>query len=375
MDFNYTAAQEMLRNAVAEFLKKECPFETVREIQDSEEGYSPKLWSKMAKLEWMGVYFPEKYDGFGDSFVSAMIILEEMGKRQFPSPFCSTVVDCGLILLESNDEKQMKKLLPKIVAGKLIMALAMFEEEASYLPSSISMPAEKTENGYVLNGTKLFVKDANIANQMIVAARTGNGVSMFVVDTKAPGVIITKMCSIGNDNLCEVKFSNVAVAKEDLLGREDMAETFIEAVLPKMALAECSWMLGACKTAIDKTAEYARGRVQYDVPIGAQQAIQHRLADMKMAYDNCYNYFCRLTWMIENGMDIYKDASALKGRLNEQYNFIALYAVRIHGAVGLTREFDVSLFYRDAKSAEFRHGDTAFHYERAAQGIFEAVGS
>ncbi|MBW2217572.1 MAG: acyl-CoA/acyl-ACP dehydrogenase, partial [Deltaproteobacteria bacterium] len=173
MDFDFNTEQDMLRKSVAEFLKKECPSELVKEIEDSDEGYSAKLWKKMAQLEWMGIHFPEECEGFEDPFTNLMIILEEMGKTAFPSPFFSTVIMCGLTIMEGGSDKQKKDLLTKIAKGKLIMALAQYEEDASYLPSAVKMPATPTGDDYVLDGKKMFVMDANIAQKLIVAARTG----------------------------------------------------------------------------------------------------------------------------------------------------------------------------------------------------------
>ena len=209
MDLDFSKEQDMLRKSVAEFLAKECPFDIVREIEDSAEGFDKKMWKKMAKLGWMEIHFPEEYGGLGDPFVDVTIIMEEMGKKAFPSPFFSTVILCSEVLLRGGSEAQKEALLPKIVAGKKIMALAQYEEEASYLESGIQLAAELQGDDYLLNGKKMFVLDANIANDIIVAARTADGVTLFLVDSKAPGVSIEKMHTIGKDNNCVVLLDNV----------------------------------------------------------------------------------------------------------------------------------------------------------------------
>jgi alkylation response protein AidB-like acyl-CoA dehydrogenase len=369
MDFDFTVEQDMLRKSVAEFLKKECPFDMVKEIEDSDEGYSAKLWKKMAQLEWMGIHFPEEYGGFGDPFMDMLIIVEEMGKTAFPNPFLSTVILCGLTIMEGGSEKQKKDLLSKIAEGKLIMALAQYEEDASYPPSGVQMPAMVTGGNYTLNGKKMFVLDANIAKRLIVAARTEEGVSLFLVNADDPGITISKIPTIGKDNTCEVVFESVAVSKDDMIGKPGQGEEILDSVLQKATVAKCAEMLGGCQGAIEMTAEYARNRVQFGVPIGAQQIIQHYLADMQIAYDTSINLFYKVAWMIDEGMDFSMDASALKGRLNEMYNFIADKAVQIHGGVGTTREFNVGLFFRRAKAFELMMGDTQYHYERVAQGL------
>jgi alkylation response protein AidB-like acyl-CoA dehydrogenase len=369
MDFDFSSEQDMLRKSVAEFLKKECPFDAVREIEESDEGYSPKLWKKMAQLEWMSICFPEEYGGFGDPFMDLLIVVEEMGKTAFPSPFFSTVILCGLTIMEAGTDKQKKDLLSKIAKGKLIMALALYEEDASYLPSELKMTAMVSGEDYILNGTKMFVSDANIAQKLIVAARTDQGLGLFLVDTKDPGVTVSKMPSIAMDNTCAVVFDHVKVTTDSMIVLPGQGEDILEKVLKKATVAKCAEMLGACEVLIDMSAQYARTRVQYGVPIGAQQSIQHYMADMKVAYDTNINYFYKISWMIDEGVDFSRDASALKARLNEQYNIIADRAVQIHGGVGTTREFNVGLFYRRAKACELTLGDTEHHYENVAQAL------
>jgi len=368
MDLDFTTEQEMLRKSVAEFLSKECPFDHVKEIEESEAGYSKKLWKKMAELGWMEVYFPEAYGGGGDPFTDVMIIMEEMGKKAFPSPFFSTVILSGLVLLEGGSEEQKSKLLTKIARGKLIMTLAQYETEASYKEAGITMPAERAGDDYVLNGTKMFVMDANIADKFIVAARTGDkGVSLFLVDSADSGITCTKMPTVGKDNTCEVVFKDVKVPASDMVGEEGGGWDILENISQKAIVAKCAEMIGGCEEAISMTNAYAKQRVQYSTPIGGFQAIQHYMANMKVAYDTSVNYLYMVAWMVDEGMDAAKEASVLKAQTNEKYKFISERGIQIHGGIGTTREFNIALFYRRAKSAEFVLGDTDYHYEKVAQ--------
>jgi len=370
MDLDFTSEQEMLRKSVAEFLSKECPFEHVKELEESEEGYSPKLWKKMAELGWMELYFPEEYEGLGDPFANVTIIMEEMGKAAFPSPYFSTVVVCGLILLEGGSEKQKKDLLPKIASGKLIMTLAQYEREAGYTEKGISMPAKLDSDTYILNGKKMFVMDANIADKIIAAAKVENeGTTLFLVDAKDSGITVRKIPTIGKDNTCEVVFDNVSVSKDAIIGKPGEGWEILEKMGNKAIVAKCAEMLGGCKESIDMTATYAKQRVQYATPIGAFQAIQHYMANMKLAYDTSINYLYLTAWMADKGTLTNLESSTLKAQVNEQYKFIAERSVQIHGGIGTTREFNIGLFYRRAKAFEYVLGDTQHHYERIAQGL------
>lgn len=370
MDLGFTSEQDMLRKSVAEFITKECPFETVKELEDSADGYSPAIWKKMAKLGWMELIIPEEYGGLEDPFSNAVIILEEMGKKAFVSPYMSTVIMCGLLLIDSASAAQKKKLLPKIAQGKLIMALAQYEEMSGYKKESLNMPAKADGDDYVLNGKKMFVLDANVADKMIVAANVeGAGVTLFIVDAKASGISIRKMPTIGKDNSCEVTFDKVKAKKDDIIGNPGDGWDMLQKMEVKAAIGKSAEMLGGCKESIDITVDYAKQRVQYSTPIGAFQAIQHYMANMKLAYDTSYNYLYEAAWMVDEGMDASLVSSVLKAQVNEKYKFITERAVQIHGGIGTTREFDIGLFYRRAKAYEFMLGDTPYHYERIANAI------
>jgi alkylation response protein AidB-like acyl-CoA dehydrogenase len=327
------------------------------------------MWQKMAKLGWMEIHFPEAYGGLGDPFVELTIILEEMGKKAFPSPFFSTVILCGLTLMEGGSEKQKKTLLPKIAAGKLIMSLAQYEKEAGYQEAGISLSAQPEGDDYILNGTKMFVLDANIADLLIVAARTPEGVTLFLLNPKTSGVCIQKLQTIGRDNNCVVTLENVKISKNDMIGGPGKGWQIMEKMTPKATVAKCAEMLGGCQESIAMTATYAKERVQYGTPIGGFQAIQHYMADMRIAYDTSIYYLHKVAWMLDEGLDVTKEVSALKAQVNEQYKFITERAVQIHGGIGTTREFNIGLFYRRAKAFEYILGDTDYHQNKIADAL------
>ncbi len=370
MDFDLTGDQKLIQESIREFLQKECPYERAKELEEAERGYDPGLWRKMAELGYLGIAFPEEYGGTGGSFIELMIIAEELGKAACPSPFFSTVIQCGLLILEAGAEEQKRDLLRGIASGNLILALAQYEEDGSYLPSSVNVKAERDGRQLALNGTKMFVKDANIADRLVVVAKgPESGVSLCLVGAGEPGVAISKMRTIGMDNTCEVIFRNVRIDMDAIVGQvgdggEALAKTTIKATLVK-----CAEMIGGCKACINMTAAYAKQRKQYGAPIGGFQIIQHYMADMLVAYDTSHNYLYKVGWMTEQGMDCAAETSALKACINKNYRFIAAKAVQIHGAIGTTREANAGLFYRRAKSMEYEMGDTNFHYEKIAQAL------
>ncbi|MBW2084624.1 MAG: acyl-CoA/acyl-ACP dehydrogenase [Deltaproteobacteria bacterium] len=372
MNLDFTSEHEMLKDAATRFLTKECPYARVKELEESQDGYSPELWQKTAELGWLGLLFPEEYGGYAGQFVDMVIIQEAIGRAVYPSPFFSTILQCGLTILEGGTEDQKKDLLPQIAEGSLIMALAQYEEDGSYYPQDINLKAEAQGDDYKLSGTKLFVMDANVAHKLIVAARTDNEeVTLFLVDANDPNVAISKMPTIGKDNNCEVIFNDVKVPKANIIGSPGNGKETLEKMNAKAAVAKAAEIVGGCKACIDITAEYAKQREQYGKPIGGFQVIQHYMANMLLEYDTTYNYLYRVACMIDEGEDFARDASALKACANEVYKFISERAAQIHGGIGTTREGDIGLFYRKAKSCEYMCGDTDFHYEEVFARLLE----
>jgi alkylation response protein AidB-like acyl-CoA dehydrogenase len=367
MDLDFSSEQEILRDSATRFLANECPYDRVKEIEESEQGYDPGLWRQVAELGWTGLLFPEKYGGYETQFLDLIIIEEEIGKMVFPSPFFSTVVQCGIAILEGGTEEQKEDLLAQISEGSLIMALAQYEEDGSVNPASLSMKAEPQGDDYVLTGTKMFVVDANIAHKLLVAAHAGDkGLSLFVVDAQDSGLTITKMPTVGMDNTCEVIFKGV---KATLLGEAGTGVGVLQKMAAKAMVAKSAEMVGGAKVAIDITAAYAREREQYGKPIGGYQIIQHYMANMLLAYDTTSNYLYRVACMIDEGADFELDAFALKACANEAFDFIAERSVQIHGGIGTTREANVGLFYRRAKTYESLMGLPEYQYEKIADRI------
>ncbi|MDY7033521.1 MAG: acyl-CoA dehydrogenase family protein [Thermodesulfobacteriota bacterium] len=373
MNLDFNEDQEILRSSAKSFAEKECPKDTVRKIEESEEGYSPDIWKKMAELGWMGIAFPEEYGGYGGDFMNLIVLMEEIGRNILPSPFFSTVVLSGLTILEGGTEEQKTEYLSKIAAGEIIMALALYESNTSYNASGITVTASSKDDGYVINGTKLFVADANIADCLLVATRTEEtanpeeGVTLFFVDAKASGITCTKMPTMGADNMCEVILDNVTVSKDAVLGNAGNGWDVLKKSSEKAIMAKCAEMVGGMEASLEMTNAYAKERVQYGNPIGKYQAIQHFLANMWIKVDTSKNILYEASWMVGENIPCSKKVSAAKNWINEGYKFVTERGIQIHGGIGTTREGDIGLYYRRAKAAELMLGDTNHHLEQVAK--------
>ena len=366
MDLGLTEEQDMLKTSARDFLQKECPKQLVRQLDESEEGYSPELWRKMAGLGWIGLPFPEEYGGGGGSFLDLVVLLETMGYNILPGPFFSTVVLGGLTILAAGNEEQKKRFLPEIASGGMILTLALTEPSARYDAASVKTTAVVRNGEYVINGTKLFVLDANVADFILCVARTKeatnpeNGLTVFLVDTKSPGVKITLLKTLARDKQCEVICDEVSVPKENVLGELNRGWPTVQGVLQRATVAKCAEMVGGAQAALDMAVAYAKERVQFNRPIGSFQAIQHYCANMVSDVDGSRFVTYKAAWKVSEGLPATFDVAVAKAWTSGAYGRVTLLAHQIFGAIGFTMDHDMHLYYRRAKAGEIMFGDGAF---------------
>ncbi|MDP2718429.1 MAG: acyl-CoA dehydrogenase family protein [Dehalococcoidia bacterium] len=372
MDFGFTEEQEMLKKMARDFLTSRCPKKLVREMEKDEKGYAPEIWKEMAELGWMGLAFPEKYGGGDGTFLDLAVLLDEMGRACLPGPFFPTVVLAGMAILEAGSETQKKELLPQIAQGKLIATLATTEDSPLYDASDISTSASEESGNFVINGTKLFVQDAQTADLIIVSARTKKGsenkegISLFLVKKGTAGVTTTPLMTIAADKQAEVVFNKVVVPKENLLGELHNGWPVLGKVLQYAAAAKSVEMLGGVQQVLEMTVSYAKERVQFGKPIGTLQAIQHYCADMAIDIDGCRLIIYQAAWALNENMPCAKEVALAKAWVSDAYQRCLISAHQIHGAIGFTEDHDLPLYYRRAKAAELAFGDADVHRETVA---------
>jgi alkylation response protein AidB-like acyl-CoA dehydrogenase len=373
MDLDLTEEQEMLRTMARDFLAKECPKTLVRELEDDEKGYSPDLWRKMADLGWMGLVLPEEYGGMGMEYLDLIILIQEMGRNILPGPYFSTVVLASLPILWAGTDNQKQQLLPRIATGDMILTMALHEPNARYDAAGVEAKASPQGDSFVISGTKLFVENAHIADHLICVTRTAtgaspeDGITLFLVDAKTPGITCEVVPTMADDKLCEVVFDNVSVPKENMLGQQDKGWDIVARALEHATMAKCAEMVGGAEAVLDMTLEYVKERVQYGRPIGSFQVIQHYCANMWTNVAASRNLLYKVAWDLGEGLPVSAEVAMAKGWINQAYKFVTERAVQCHGAVGLTRDHDVGLYYRRAKAGELAFGDTDFQRELVAR--------
>ena len=362
MNFTLAEEQEMLKKMAQDFLTDKCPKTLVKRIQEDEKGYSPELWQEMAGLGWMGLVLPEKYGGTEMNFLDLAVLLEEMARACLPGPFIPTVVLGALPILEFGTDAQKQAYLPGISAGKIIFTLALTEASAGYDAGSIAVKAAADNSGYVINGTKLFVPDANIADYMLCVARTDekadpeNGLTVFIVDAKSQGISKAVLKTVAHDKLCEVVFKGVKVPKENIMGKLNQGWPIVEKILQQAAVAKSCQILGSIQQMLDMTVTYAKERVQYDHRIGSFQVIQHYCAIMATDVDGLRFSTYEAAWKLSEGLPCRQEAAIAKAWANETFGRVSTYAHQIHGAIGVTIDHDLQYYTKQGLAAAVSYG-------------------
>lgn len=377
MDFDLTETQEIVKRTAREFLTNECPKELVREMERNNEGYSPELWKKMAELGWMGLVFPETYAGGGGSFLDLVILLEEMGRALLPGPFFSTVILGGMTILEAGSERQKKEFLPLIASGKLIVTLALTESSAKFTADGIKTEAKEVGDGFIISGTKLFVPDAHISDYIIYAARTKkasskskeDGISLFFINSKSPGINITMLKTIGGDKQCEVTFNNVKCNLSDVLGKLNEGWLYINSMLQRAAIGKCAEMIGGAQQVLETTVNYAKERVQFEHPIGSYQFIQNQCVQMAINTVTSKFITYQAAWKMSEGLACSKDIAMAKSWVSDSYRQVVALGQQCNGANAYMLDHTLPLYFTRAKAAELAYGDADFHRELVAQEI------
>jgi alkylation response protein AidB-like acyl-CoA dehydrogenase len=376
MDFGFSEEQEMLRSSARDFLAKQAPMTYVRKMMEDEVGFTGDLWKKMADLGWMGLILPEDYGGSGLDFVDLIVVLEEMGRVVLPGPFFSTVVLGGVALLEGASDALKQALLPKLASGDLKVTLAQLEPSGRWDADGIQLAAKADGGGFVLSGTKLFVPDAHVADQMVVAARTpgskgADGISLFLIDARAPGITTTQLKTMDQTRrLGEVVLKDVRVPADRILGTVGGGWALLDRVIDRGKVGLCAEMCGGAQRVLEMSVDYAKVREQFGKPIGSFQAIQHKCANMLVEVESSKSVTYYAAWAVANDVAEAPLAAAMaKAYCSDAYRHVSGEGIQIHGGIGFTWEHDMHIYFKRAKSSEVTFGDATWNRELVAQHI------
>jgi len=369
VDFALNEQQEMMQTLARDFLTGEYTDKVLRAMAGDEKGYTPELWKKLAEMNLLGLSIPEDYGGIGD-FLDLIVVLEEMGRACFISPFFSTVVLGASSIIEAGSDEQKQKFLPDISEGKTIITLALAEESAKYTPDAIQTKATQQGDDFVINGVKLFVTDAHVSDYLICAAMTGEAenprerISLFIVDINTPGVSCKSLKTISGDKQAEVTFDDVRVSGDSVLGEIDKGWPYAEKILQKANVARCAEMVGLAQQALNITRDYTKERIAFGHPIGAFQSVQHRCADMLIDIDGSRFATHQAAWRINKGLPAAREVAIAKAWVSQACRRVMNSAHQVHGAIGFTEDHILHYYTKKARASEFSFGDVNHHLER-----------
>jgi alkylation response protein AidB-like acyl-CoA dehydrogenase len=377
MDFGFNEEQEMLRATSRKFLENECTSEFVRKRMAEDAGVTEEFWAKLAEQGWLGLIYDEDYGGSGLGIVDLTVLMEEMGRAVMPGPFFSTVLLGGLTIKEAGSAAQKKEWLSRIAAGKAKATLAWTEPNARWDSAGVTTTAKESGKGFVLDGVKLFVPDAHLADILVVVARTREGTSpedgigLFLVPKDAKGLQIKLLPSMDQTRkICEVRLNDVAVSTDAVLGDKHGGWAPLARVLERATVALCAEMCGGAQRVLDMTTDYAKIRIAFGKPIGSYQGVKHKAADMLVDVENAKSLTYYAAWAVdENVPEAALAASMAKAYTSDAYRKVSGAGIQLHGGIGFTWEHDLHLYFKRAKSSEFTFGDATYHREKVAQLI------
>jgi alkylation response protein AidB-like acyl-CoA dehydrogenase len=373
MDFSLNEIQMMLADSIEKFVENDYDFESRQKHASSDSGYSADVWNTFAELGWTAVPFSEDDGGFGGGPVDMMVVMERFGKGLVVEPYLANVILAGGIIRRLASGEQKEQWLHPMIAGEMQTALAFVEPQARYELANVATTAVADGDTWVLNGSKGYVLNGRNAQVILVPARTSgeqsdeSGITIFAVDAAAKGVSITDYATIDGHQAAEITIENLRVERSAVLGEIGEGFAALDATIDEATLAVCAEAVGIMHTLKDKTVEYSKNRMQFGVPIGSFQALQHRMVDMLTA---CEQTQSLLMWAVmvnaAGGDEAKRAVNAIKYQIGTAGRKLGEEAVQLHGGMGVTWELDVAHYFKRLIAIGQIFGNADWHLDKLA---------
>jgi alkylation response protein AidB-like acyl-CoA dehydrogenase len=377
LDFNFTETQGMLRDTLRRYLSDTYDFDKRASMLRMDGGRDPGVWKALAtELGILGAALPEAHGGFGGGPVDSMVLMEEFGRAIAVEPYVPTVVIGGNALALTGGA-HADALLPGIISGEVVIGAGFYEPQGRYNLADLKTTAKADGSGWTLNGHKSVVVAAPYATHLLVSARTGGsqreaaGVSLFLVEANAKGLVRRDYPCVDGYMASEVYFENANVGPHALLGAEGQALGLIETLVDHAAMAQCAEATGAMKKLHELTLDYAKQRKQFGKAIGDFQVIQHRLVDMFMEAEQATSMTLMGTLRLDDP-DRAKWVSQAKAKINKGARALGQWAVQTHGGIGITTELAAGHYFKRLSIIETQFGDFDYHMGRLEERLLAA---
>ncbi len=361
--------QNMLKDSAKSFCADNAPISQLRHLRDSrdENGFDKDTWRQMVELGWSGITVPEEFGGLGFGYMGLGVVMEECGRTLTASPLFATAVLGTSAILHGGTQAQKSELLGQVVAGDLLLGLAL-EESPHHNPYGVASKVESSGGGLQVSGSKKFVLDGHVADKLIVVARSSgeagdrDGITLLLVDREAEGVSVTRTIMADSRNAANIEFDG---AEGILLGTEGKGAEILDQVLDAGRILLSAEMLGGIQECFERTVEYLKTREQFGVPIGSFQALKHRAAQMFCEVELSKSVVLEaLSALDDESEQVAELASLAKARLNDTYNLVSSEGIQMHGGIGMTDEYEIGFFLKRSRVCEHTLGGSAFHRDR-----------
>jgi alkylation response protein AidB-like acyl-CoA dehydrogenase len=366
MDFEFTEDQNLLADTVQRFMTTRYGSEQRRAVLKLPGAWSREVWSSLAEIGLVGLLVPAEQGGLGAGPVETMLAMNAFGAGILLEPYWSSAV-FATVLLKKLGGPQAAKLLESLATGERIAAVAHAEPGARYDHDRVAATARKTPGGWSLSGAKSVVLGAGAADTVLVTARgpSGDGLSVFAVPVKLGGVRIREYLTIDGRGAADVTLEDATVSGDALLGTAGAARGPLEDAHDVALAALCADAVGTMKALLDATGKYLQTREQFGQPIGKFQALQHRMADMLIHFEQAKSmaYLAAMQCEAADVATRRKTLAAAKVVIGQAGRFIGQQAVQLHGGMGMADELDVSHHFRRLTAMELTLGDTDHHLQ------------
>jgi alkylation response protein AidB-like acyl-CoA dehydrogenase len=375
MDFSYSDEQVAMQDTLRRYVDRDYGFERRRELAGSPLGFSADAWARYADLGLLSLPFPEEFGGLGGNSVDIMLVMEQVGRGLLLEPYLNSIVMCGGLIRDAAGDALKARLLPKIGAGGIKLALACYEAEGRYDLSRVACGASATGTGWQLSGCKTVVLDAPSADYFVVSARTGGGanesagISLFLVPRAAAGVTLYSYPVQSGGRAADVRLDGVMVAADSRIGADGEGLAILERAVDRGVAGLCAEALGIIAALNEATLNYLKSRRQFGVPIGKFQALQHRMADMFIAAEQARSMAVNAAVYVdsEDGAERRRAVSGAKAYIGQAARLVGQEAVQMHGAMGVVDDFIVSHYFKRLTMIDLSLGDTDFHLGRFSE--------
>jgi pimeloyl-CoA dehydrogenase len=370
MDFSLTEDHVALRDAVRRFCDGEYPAHQRGNAEDAELACARRR--ALADLGATGLTIDAEHGGSGYGAVETMLVAHELGRALGGAGWLASGLPAAAVIEAAGDGAQRAQWLGAAATGEKVLAFAVGEADARYDLGRIDVRAKENGDGWRIDGTKTLVFDGAVADAFVVAVRTSGaagdkrGLSLFIVDAKTPGLRQQTFMTIDAREAAHVSFTHVAVSRRDLIGEAGAAYALIEAALDRANAALCAESVGALEALLDMTAEHLKTRTQFGAPLAKFQALQHRVADILIALEQCKSMACAAAMAVDAGNSEQRRrfVSAAKAFIGDACRTAGEWTIQLHGAMGMTEECRVGHYAKRMFAINMTYGDANWHMNR-----------